>query len=203
MKTCVPIQAKPHNFQWRNITVTRKQFPLIVAFSTTIHKAQGSTLDYMSGNMDQSTKSGKRLAPVGPGMLYTLLSRATSHSRIQLLNFNEERHIVVNDKAKKAMEDMRNNNLLSYVHPLKEMHGKNICLFNIRSWNLPIDHFLSDKVYPSKSCLFCFTETRHAPVKRIEDHPGLENWTTLHKDTGHRLAISYTGFSAVPKKNVP
>lgn len=195
LKTCVPIRAKPQNFQRRNITVTRKQFPLIVAFSTTIHKAQGSTLDYMSGNMDQTTKSGKRLAPVGPGMLYTLLSRATLRSRIQLLNFDEERHVVVNEKAKIAMETMRNNNLLSYVNPLKEMHHENICLFNIRSWNLHIDHFLSDKVYPSKTSLFCFTETHTlrniAPVKRIEDHPGLESWTTIHKDTGHGLAISY------------
>ena len=38
LKKCVPIRANPQTFQWRNITL-RQQFPLIIAFSTTIHKA--------------------------------------------------------------------------------------------------------------------------------------------------------------------
>ena len=56
--------------------------------------------DYTSGNMDHPTKCGKRLAPLGPGMLYKLLSCATMRSRKQLLNFDQEKHIVVNEQAK-------------------------------------------------------------------------------------------------------
>ncbi|XP_066926766.1 uncharacterized protein [Clytia hemisphaerica] len=71
LKTCVPVQPEVKTFKTsKNIYVTRKQFPLIVAFATTIHKAQGSTLEYASGDLDQTTRSGKGLAPVGPGLLY-------------------------------------------------------------------------------------------------------------------------------------
>ena len=128
----------------------------------------------MSGNLDQSTKSGKRITQVHQGMFYTLLSRAKSRDKVQLLNFDAEKHIKVNTKAIQEMERMRNECLLSFVHPLKEMNGENICLFNIRSWNAHIDHFLSDEVYANNSILFCFTETHTArnngPVKvcRVE-----------------------------------
>ena len=141
--------------------------------------------------MDQSTKSGKRKAPVGPGQLYTLLSRATGSDRIQLINFDADSHIVVNMKAKEAMDEMRNNRQLEYVHPLKLMSGRNLCLFNIRSWNLHIDHFLSGKLYTLHSCILCFTETGHNITKRIDHHSGLERWKTVHKSTQHGLAISY------------
>ena len=130
-----------------NISVTRKQFPLIVAFATTIHKAQGSTLEYASGDLDQSTRSGKGLAPVGPGLLYTCLSRATSSEKIHLLIFNAEKHVVVNKKAKIAMQEMRTNKVLPIIHPLEEVEDKALCLFNIRSWNLHIEHFLSDSIH--------------------------------------------------------
>ncbi|XP_066914113.1 ATP-dependent DNA helicase pif1-like [Clytia hemisphaerica] len=160
LKTCVPILPEIMTFRTSDgIFVTRKQFPLIVAFATTIHKAQGSTLEYASGDLDQTTGTDKGLAPVGPGLLYTCLSRATSSDMIQLLNFKPEKHIVVNSKAIEAMEEMRTNHVLSIMHPLKEMNSQNLCLFNIRSWNLHINHFLSDSLHTSRCCLLCFTET--------------------------------------------
>ena len=58
------------------------------------------------------------------------------------------------------MEEMRQNKLLLFDHPLKEMHGKNIFLINIISWNLHICHFLFDRIYLSQSSLLCFTETK-------------------------------------------
>ena len=45
-------------------------------------------------------------------------------------------------------------------------------------------------------CL-CFTENKSATnlniasVIKIEDYPGLENWTTIHKDTRHWWAICH------------
>ena len=105
----------------------------------------------------------------------TLLSRAKSRDKIQLLNFNSDTHVVVNNKAKEAMEKMRAQRLLNCDHPLSKMTGRNVCLFNIRSWNLHIDHFLSNKIYTSKICLLCFTETGNNSQKRIEDNVGLES----------------------------
>lgn len=108
LKGCVPIQSKPIQFQYKhnksNITVERKQFPLVLGHAITIHKSQGSTLEHMSGNMDQTTKNGKGLAPVGSGMLYTLLSRAKCRNNLQLLNFNEQKHMKVNEAAVQDME---------------------------------------------------------------------------------------------------
>ncbi|XP_066913784.1 uncharacterized protein [Clytia hemisphaerica] len=190
-KSCVPIHPETKTFKFNDIEITRKQFPLIVAFATTIHKAQGSTLEYASGNLDQSTRSGKGLTPVGPGLLYTLLSRATSSNNIHLLNFKPDKHIVVNNKALKAMEEMRSNKALLLTHPLERMHGPNLCLFNIRSWNMHIEHFLSQEIYTSRCCLLCFTETGRNIAKRVEDNPNLSIWKTVHQQTEHGLAITY------------
>ena len=192
LKTCAPIEPDVKTFKTSsNIYVTRKQFPLIVAFATTIHKAQGSTLEYASGDLDQTTRSVKGLAPVGQGLLYTLLSRATSSDKIHLLNFIPDRHIVVNLEAKEAMEEMRTNRMLSIVHPLEEMNSKNLCLYNIRLWNLHINHFLSNNLHTSKCCLSCFTETGNNFRGNIEDDEKLQHWKTIHQRTIHGLAISY------------
>ena len=192
LKTCVPILPEVKTFKTSSeIFVTRKQFPLIVAFATTIHKAQGSTLEYASGDLDQTTRSGKGLAPVGQGLLYTLLSRATSSDKIHLQNFIPERHIVVNSEAKKAMEEMRKNKVLSLVHPLEEMNSENLSLYNIRSWNLHINHFLSNGLHTSRCCLLCFTETGNNARGNIEDDEKLQHWKTIHQRTTHGLAISY------------
>ena len=164
---------------------------MIVAFATTIHKAQGSTLEYASGDLDQSTRSGKGLAPVGPGLLYTCLSRATSSDKIHLQNFIPTRHIVVNSEAKKEMAEMRTNKVLSIPHPLEQMNGKNMCLYNIRSWNLHLNHFLSNDLHTSRCCLLCFTETGNNARGKIEDSEKLQHWKTIHQRTIHGLAISY------------
>ena len=192
LKSCVPIHPEVKTFKTsKNIFVTRKQFPLIVAFATTIHKAQGSTLEYASGDLDQTTRSGKGLAPVGPGLLYTCLSRATSSDKIHLLNFIPNRHVVVNSEAKKEMKEMRTNKVLSIPHPLEQMNGKNMCLYNIRSWNLHLNHFLSNDLHTSRCCLLCFTETGNNARGKIEDCEKLKHWKTIHQRTVHGLAICY------------
>ena len=106
------------------------------------------------------------------------------------MNF-EERHISINESAVQEMERMRKECILSWNHPLADLNGTKICLFNIRSWNLHIAHFLSDKVYSTHSSIFCFTETHinNGPDKNIEDYqPG---WANIHKPTEHGLAICY------------
>ena len=53
-----------------------KQFPIVLAHATTIHKTQGSTIDLMTGHLDTATNDGKYPCPVSRGLVYTLLSRA-------------------------------------------------------------------------------------------------------------------------------
>ena len=70
-KHCVPITAVTATFPYRygskTITVQRKQFPLILAHAMTIHKSQGSTLEYMLGDLDGTTEKGPNCASVRPG----------------------------------------------------------------------------------------------------------------------------------------
>ena len=54
---------------------------------------------------------------------------------------------------------MMKESLFSWQHPLTELSGISMSLFNIRSWNGHLEHFLSDKIYLTYSSLFCFTET--------------------------------------------
>jgi len=145
-------------------------------------------MEDMKGDLDQTSNNPKYSAPIGPGMIYTLLSRAKSRDRIHLLNFKEDQ-IKVNQNAVEEMKRMREESKFSWNHPLK-IPGKKICLFNIRSWNLHIKHFLSDKVYFTESCVFCFTETHtHRAFQSIENYQ--EGWNDIHKATDHGLAICY------------
>ena len=178
LKKCVPITARTKRFPLRKskttITAERKQFPAILGHAITIHKSQGSTLDYMKGDLNRSTGKKSSLGkeykqPISQGQFYTLLSRAKSRDKVLLLNFESE-NIKVNEPALEEMDRMRKESIFSWEHPLMEMNGSKMCLFNIRSWNAHIEHFLSDNIYTSYCSVFCFTETHvdNGPFNTIE-----------------------------------
>ena len=193
-KDWVPITPIKQSFQFNNVNITRQQFPLVIQFASTIHKGQGSTLPYFEGDLDQTTEKGKGKATVGPGMLYTLLSRGTSSKTIKLSNFLEK-HIRVNENAKIAMTIMRKERQLNFLHPLKKLQEHKICLYNIRSWNLHIEHFLSDRELSTNCILFFFTETNgnsdSFPRSIISDYENMSKWNTIHKNTKHGLSVSF------------
>ena len=86
---------------------------------------------------------------------------------------------------------MRNESLFSWQHPLIKLNGISMCLFNIRSCNVHLEHFLSDKIYSTYSSLFYFTETsiNDSPAKHIDEI--LDDWKDIHKNTQHGLAQCY------------
>ena len=86
---------------------------------------------------------------------------------------------------------MRNESLFLWQHTLIELNGSSMCLFNIRSWNSHLEHFLSEKTYSLYCSLFCFTETNinDSPAKHINDI--LDDWKDIHKNTQHGLALCY------------
>ena len=139
----------------------------------------------------KKTAAGKNYQQaISQGQFYTLLSRAKSRYKVLLLNFELE-DIKVNELALDEMVRMRNESLFSWQHPLIELNGISMCLFNIRSWNVHLEHFLSDKIYSTYSSLFCFTETsiNDSPTKHIDEI--LDNWKDIHKNTQHGLALCY------------
>ena len=93
---------------------------------------------------------------------------------------------------------MRKESLFSWQHPLIELNGISMCLFNMRSWNGHLEHFLSDKIHSTYSSLFCFTETHinDSLSKHIDEI--LDDCKDIHENTQHRLALCYN----VSKVNV-
>ena len=155
------------------VIAERKQFPLILVYAITVHKSQGSTVAYMQGDLNRSTgrktATGKNYQqPISQGQFYNLLSHAKSRDKVLLLNF-EPKDIKVNQSALDEMVQMRNDSLFSWPHPIIELNGISLCLFNIRSWKVHLEHFLSDKIYSTYSRLFCFTKTNinDSPAKNI------------------------------------
>ena len=64
LKECVPISATSKSFPFTKgkttITAQRKQFPVILGHAITVHKSQGSTLEYMKGDLDRRTEKKSR-----------------------------------------------------------------------------------------------------------------------------------------------
>ena len=115
LNECVPITARTKKFPFKKDKITiiaeRKQFPLILSHVITVHNSQGSTLNYMKGDLGQPTgkktvtgKTNQR--PISQGQLYTLLSLAKSRHKFFLLNFDPEQ-IKVNKSALEEMVRMR------------------------------------------------------------------------------------------------
>ena len=193
----MPISVSTNKFPFKRgkslIVAERKQFPSILAHAFMIHKSQGSTIDYMTGNLDQTSRNKNQKASVTDGKLYTMLSQARIRDRLKVLNFFENR-IKVNSDAVLEMERMREKCVLDCTHPLVQMHNSiNICLFSIRSWNLHLKNFLADKFHASNSSVFCFTEaginSQNHSYADISEY--LPTWKNIRKPNEHGLTICY------------
>lgn len=69
-----------------------KFMPLTLAYAITVHKSQGSTLDYIE--IDGSSNN------FAPGQLYTALSRAKNMKNIKLVNISQDALIINKDVLK-------------------------------------------------------------------------------------------------------
>ena len=125
-KQCVPISVSNNRSSFKRgkslILAKRKQFPLILAHAITINRSQGSTIDYMTGNLDQATRNKNRKAPVFDGMRCTMLSEARSRDWLKVLSFFENQ-IKVNNDAVVEKERTRKKCVLDCTHPLVQMRN--------------------------------------------------------------------------------
>ena len=195
LKHCVPITAItktfPYSSRKRTVTVQRKQFPLKLGHAITGHNSQGATLEYMKGDFDRTDKYGKtNRVPINPGAAYTILSRAKTRDKLQLLNF-EAQHIKVNNLALQEIQRMRKNAVFFWQHPLEELQGNKLALLNIRSWNLHLQHFLSDTLFLTNCDLLLFTETKTNGRLFDRMNQYAAGWQDIHEPTLHGLAICY------------
>lgn len=78
-KMSVKITVNPIEFEDGNVKIIRNQIPLILAWAISIHKSQGSSLDYAIVDLGGSIFSA--------GMAYVALSRVRTISGVLLSNF--------------------------------------------------------------------------------------------------------------------
>ena len=75
---------------------------------------------------------------ISQGQFYTLLYTKIIE-KFLLLNFQRE-VIKVNESS--GVVQMRNESLFSWQHPIIELNGISMFLFNVRSWNGHLEYFL-------------------------------------------------------------
>ena len=115
-----------------NLQTTRRQFPLCLAFATTIHKVQGLTLDSI-------VVSFGHFSPAG--MYYVALSRTRAFNGLKLLSFNRAGIKASND-VKQEMKRLHNHKIplphLSFTYP-------SVGFLNARSLSMHIEDIRQDE----------------------------------------------------------
>ena len=195
LSDCVPIQAKGIDFPfWHKnskVTVTRKQFPFKLGHGITIHNGQGSTMDYVEGNFDRTSRSGKPdRVNVLNGAVYSLTSRVKSMNKLKLTNFKSE-YIKASPAALEELDRMRREASFTWSHPLQTISGTKVVLCNLVSWNCHIQHFMSDSIFSTECDLICFTETKtnSGEFSHIEKY--VEGWKDVHDTRQHGVSLCY------------
>jgi ATP-dependent DNA helicase PIF1 len=88
----VPVAVKRGNFSFTvgaTAVITQSQFPLSLAWATTIHKVQGLTLDYMRLDASKCFEAGQ---------LYVAISRVRGLDNLSLIGFSAD-SLICNDRA--------------------------------------------------------------------------------------------------------
>ena len=118
----------------------------------TVHKSQGSTYDYMIGNLTVPDK----LKSVQQGLVYTLLSRAKSRQAIKLVDFNPN-DIKVNKTALQEMERMTTESPFTWQYTLRLKYPNSSALghVNIRPLNLHASDLQADDAIQQLSIIMC------------------------------------------------
>ena len=141
LKNFVPIKATTTKFQrsrTARVEVERTQYPGVLDWGLTVHKAQGSTYTHMVGDLTTDTKT-----PAPQGLVYTLLSRVTTMSRLKLINFHPSK-VKVNTTALEEMQRLRRESCFTWKHPILTSSDEKICAhLNVRSMSAHYNHLKS------------------------------------------------------------
>jgi hypothetical protein len=175
----VPIKATTVQFplpKTPSVLVERTQYPGVLAWGVTVHKAQGSTYEKMIAHIGKP-KSFRRFH-YNPGQIYTMLSWAKTRKNLKIIDFNPNA-IVVNKDSLAEIKRMENNRLFYHQTPLNALPDNYIIAIghlNVRSLSL---HY-EDVLIHANNCpvdVFCMTET-HVHNYQNYSLPGFDVFST-------------------------
>ena len=133
----------------RGSEIKRLQFPLTLAWATTIHKVQGLTLDEIVVDM----KGGK----FSPGQAYVAFSRVKTLQGLHILHFNAKA-IKMSTEVENEMARLSSNMLQPVSLRPSDTSCVTIALLNVRSILAKLPDITTDKNLTSTTIL-CFCET--------------------------------------------
>ena len=137
------VKIEPVDDSLRGKKATRRQLPLKLGYSATIHKTQGMTANEIVVSMNDIFQ---------PGMAYVALSRATSLKGLHILDFNPD-VIYSSQDITDALENMP-----SFLSPVSEFaFHKGLTIWHHNTEGL-LPH-LPDIKKMVKDDIVCFTET--------------------------------------------
>ena len=176
----VPIRRHEARFEKANrkgAQISRRQFPLTLAWAITIHKCQGMTMDNIVVSMKGSHRFGK-------GQAYVAFSRVKTLQGLHITNF-DPKGIKTNKDISTEMENMREKSLP--LIPKPELLSRNRPEW-ITVGHLNIRHF-SDKLQDLASSaemelfthtdVMCFSETYLRDRRNIEPFTEINGYETF------------------------
>ena len=142
--------------------VTRRQFPLVLAWATTIHKVQGLTTDQIVVDMKGQAFTA--------GQAYVAFSRVKTLQGLFIKNFNPA-SIKVSSSVVTEMERLTSNKLLStspvpQLAMLLSVNWIKIGHLNVRSYLAKLEDIVNDQIIAHTN-IMCFTETFLKPNQNV------------------------------------
>jgi hypothetical protein len=154
-KNSTPIERAEASFSMsktkKNVSVTRKQFPVRLCWACTIHKIQGQSLDKVFVSFEGRFSDGQA---------YVALSRARSFNGLHLNNFNNNK-IKVSKPIQQEMERLRLSSRLHF--PLSDFSNNSgedviISCLNARSAKRHMPDIILDPAF-SNADIICICES--------------------------------------------
>ena len=147
----VPIYRHGVPFQYKNITVFRSQFPLILSWASTIHSVQGLTVDRIVVDLSKIFAAGQA---------YVALSRVKTLEGLQILNYKSTAFRT--DKRVEQEMTRLQSRAITFNWPiiptLSATEWIKICHLNVRGYLTHINDIKNDQNM-STCHIICFTET--------------------------------------------
>ncbi|CAC5377899.1 unnamed protein product [Mytilus coruscus] len=165
----------------QNVHIVRTQFPLRLAWATTIHKIQGQSLDNIVVSFDKTFRDGQA---------YVALSRARKLEGLHLASFHPSK-IRSSKHVAKEMYRIKKSMLIS--NPYNPLLSPDVCLkvavFNARSAKLHFRDIIVDPVLVDAD-IICLSET-HFQKDNLHQYniPGYKTHFLPSHQTQHGLAI--------------